>query len=113
MPRGAVPGVARNRALRKILADDPAAWWVTCFAVDRRYRSIRVATALLNAAVAHARQHCASAVEGHPVDSEALQLFGEMLEGWRRSRENDGLSWLWGCRDGHNPLNPLKWGQNS
>jgi GNAT superfamily N-acetyltransferase len=73
MPRSAVTAVARNRALSRILADDPAAWWVTCFAVDRRYRSIGVATELLNAAVAHARQHGASAIEGHPVDAAALQ----------------------------------------
>ena len=73
VPRSAVPGVVRNRALRRILADDPAAWWVTCFAVDRRYRSIGVATELLNAAVAHARRYGASAIEGHPVDIDALQ----------------------------------------
>jgi GNAT superfamily N-acetyltransferase len=73
VPRNAVPGVARNRALRRVLDNDPTAWWVTCFAVDRRHRSIGVATALLHAAVAHAKQHGASAIEGHPVDSDAFQ----------------------------------------
>jgi len=68
MPRSAVPGVRANRALQRVLPADPGAWWVTCFAVDQRHRTIGVATALLDAAVAHARCHGASAVEGHPVD---------------------------------------------
>lgn len=73
MPRAGVALVLRNRALRRILDDDPRAWWITCFAVDRRYRGMGVATALLDAAVRHARDHGATALEGHPVDTDALQ----------------------------------------
>ena len=73
MPRNELPGVIANRALRRVLTDDPGAWWVTCFAVDRRFRSMGVARSLLDAAVAHAAEHGATAVEGHPVDVEALQ----------------------------------------
>ncbi len=73
VPRSTVPGVLANRALRRVLTGDPGVWWVTCFAVDQRYRSIGVATALLDAAVAHARRHGATAVEGHPVDADALK----------------------------------------
>jgi GNAT superfamily N-acetyltransferase len=72
MPRSALPGVLANRALRRVLPEDPAAWWVTCFAVDPRQRNAGVGTALLRAAVVHARRHGASAVEGHPVDTDAL-----------------------------------------
>ena len=72
MPRSALPAVLANRALRRVLIDDPGAWWVTCFAVDRRQRTSGVATALLDAAVAHARAHGATAVEGHPVDTDSL-----------------------------------------
>ena len=72
MPRKELPGVLANRALRRCLPDDAGAWWVTCFAVQQRYRGIGVAGALLTAAVAHAQEHGASAVEGHPVDTEAL-----------------------------------------
>lgn len=72
MPRSALPGVLANRALRRVLPDDDGAWWVTCFAVDQRHRNSGVATALLDAAVAHARRHGATAVEGHPVDTDAL-----------------------------------------
>lgn len=74
MPRNELPGVIANRALRRVLTDDPGAWWVTCFAVDRRFRNIGVARSLLAAAVAHAGEHGATAVEGHPVDVEALQV---------------------------------------
>jgi GNAT superfamily N-acetyltransferase len=73
MPRHQLPGVLANRALRRVLADDDGAWWVTCFAVQQRFRSIGVARALLDAAVAHARLHGATAIEGHPVDTHALK----------------------------------------
>ncbi len=73
MPRSLVPLVQRNRALQRILDHDPGVWWIACFAVDQRHRSIGVATALLNGAVAHAAHHGATALEGHPVDTGALQ----------------------------------------
>lgn len=74
MPRRAVPLVQRNRALRRMLDDDPGVWWITCFAVDQRHRSSGVATALLGAAVAHAASYGATALEGHPVDTDALKV---------------------------------------
>jgi GNAT superfamily N-acetyltransferase len=73
MPRNDVPGVMANRALRRLLADDPGAWWVTCFAVQQQYRSIGVGRVLLKAAVLHALEHGATSVEGHPVDTDALK----------------------------------------
>ncbi len=73
MPRHSLAGVLANRALRRVLPDDPEAWWVTCFAVDQRHRHRGIATSLLGAAVAHARSHGATAVEGHPVDTDALR----------------------------------------
>ena len=73
MPRREVAGVLANRALQQVLADDAGAWWVTCFAVQQRFRNIGVSRVLLDAAVAHARQHGATAVEGHPVDTDALK----------------------------------------
>ena len=73
MPRDQVPGVWANRALRRLLTEDAGVWWVTCFAVQQRFRGMGVARALLDAAVAHARHHGATAVEGHPVDTDVLQ----------------------------------------
>ena len=72
MPRSAVALVQGNRALRRILDDDPKVWWITCFVVHRRYRRMDVAAALLEAAMVHARDYGASALEGHPVDTAAL-----------------------------------------
>jgi GNAT superfamily N-acetyltransferase len=72
-PRSAFPAVRGNRALARVLSDDDAeAWWVTCFAVDRRHRRSGVGAALLGAAVAFARDHGATALEGHPVDVAEL-----------------------------------------
>jgi GNAT superfamily N-acetyltransferase len=72
-PRSSFPGVTGNRALARLLTDDPGAWWVTCFAIASRHRRSGVGSALLEAAVAFARSHGATAVEGHPVDVAALQ----------------------------------------
>jgi GNAT superfamily N-acetyltransferase len=55
-----------------VLTEDPGAWWVTCFVVDSRYRGSGVGTALLEAAVVFAREHGATAVEGHSVDVTGL-----------------------------------------
>ena len=46
---------------------------MTCFAVDARHRGHGVGRALLTGAVAHARDHGASAIEGHPVDVDRLK----------------------------------------
>ena len=72
-PRAELPGVLKNRAIQRLVSDDPDAWWVTCFSVDARARGRGVGRALLNAAVEHARANGASAVEGHPVDVSGLQ----------------------------------------
>jgi GNAT superfamily N-acetyltransferase len=71
-PRAELPGVLSNRALKRVLPDDPGAWWATCFVVDAKHRGHGVGHALLNAAVSHARDHGAAAVEGHPVDVDKL-----------------------------------------
>jgi GNAT superfamily N-acetyltransferase len=71
-PRSGLPGVTGNRALARVLTEDPRAWWVTCFVVDVRHRRAGVGSALLRAAVDFARHHGATAVEGHPVDAAGL-----------------------------------------
>jgi GNAT superfamily N-acetyltransferase len=53
--------------------DDARVWWVTCFVVDGRHRRSGVGLALLQAAVEFARDHGATAVEGHPVDVATLK----------------------------------------
>lgn len=70
--RSAFPGVGNNKALARLLTDDPGAWWVTCFAVDAHHRRSGVASALLRAAVTFAGEHGATVVQGHPVDVDRL-----------------------------------------
>ena len=72
VPRETLPGVRDNRALRRLLEDDPAAWWVTCLTVRRDHRGEGVGLALLRAAVVHAREHGAAVLHGHPVDVDRL-----------------------------------------
>jgi GNAT superfamily N-acetyltransferase len=72
-PRSELPGVLSNRALKRLLPEDSGAWWVTCFVVDTKHRGHGVGHALLNAAVSYARDHGASAIEGHPVDVAKLK----------------------------------------
>jgi GNAT superfamily N-acetyltransferase len=73
-PRDSFPGVRTNRALARVLPDlDAGVWWVTCFVVDSRHRRAGIGGALLQADVELARDHGASAVEGHPVDVSALK----------------------------------------
>ena len=62
-----------NRALQRVLPEEPGAWWVSCFVVRREHRGAGVGTALLLGAVDWAQQHGASAVQGHPVDTAALK----------------------------------------
>lgn len=73
VPRATLPGITSNRAIRRLLPDDPHAWWVSCFAVRRDHRGAGVGTALLHGAVDWARQHGASVLDGHPVDVAALR----------------------------------------
>jgi GNAT superfamily N-acetyltransferase len=49
--------------------DDRPVWSIVCFVVGRRTRGQGVARALLEAAVAYAREHGAATLEAYPVDT--------------------------------------------
>ena len=72
VPRWTLPGITENRALSRILDDDPNAWWVSCFVLRREHRGKGIGAELLNAAAAWAVRHDASVLDGHPVDIRAL-----------------------------------------
>ncbi|MEV8215388.1 GNAT family N-acetyltransferase [Leifsonia sp. NPDC077715] len=72
VPRSTLPGIIRNRALARILDDDPSAWWATCFVVRRDHRGEGIGVQLLAEAVDWARRHGASVLDGHPVDTDLL-----------------------------------------
>lgn len=65
-PRPAYRRVARTKALVPPDPDNPAVWAVTCFVIRPDRRRQGIATALLDAAVAHARAHGAEVIEGYP-----------------------------------------------
>lgn len=50
--------------------DDEPSWVVSCFFIRKDRRGTGVASALLEAAVAHAAEHGATVVEGYPIDRE-------------------------------------------
>jgi GNAT superfamily N-acetyltransferase len=68
-PRADYPRLNRSPKLKPV--DDVPVWSVTCFYIDRLYRSTGVAGTLLAAAVDHAAAHGATAVEGYPIDPGA------------------------------------------
>ena len=72
VPRSTLPGITENRALARILDEDPDAWWVSCFVVRREHRESGVGATLLEAAVDWAAQHRASVLDGHPVDTNGI-----------------------------------------
>lgn len=50
-------------------ANASGVWAVSCFAVRTEFRGIRLTDALLNAAIATAREGGARVVEGYPIDT--------------------------------------------
>ena len=64
-PREEFGRLARSRTIPQLPGDD--VWVVNCFVVARTARRGGVASALLEAAVAYAREHGARTLEGYPV----------------------------------------------
>ena len=64
-PRADFERIVRSKVIPTI--DDRPVWSIVCFAVSSTARGGGVARALLAAALDHARQHGATAVEAYPV----------------------------------------------
>lgn len=74
-PRSATPRILRSRVGQASEEEDrPGLWAVTCFVVRVGFRRRGVAAALLEGAVAHAREHGAEVVEGYPVDTRGSRM---------------------------------------
>ena len=60
----------------KVLApiDEKPVWSIVCFVVSRRARGQGIAQALLDAAVAYAREHGATLLEAYPVETEGQRV---------------------------------------
>ena len=68
-PRPAYTRVLRSPALKPADPAETSVWAVPCFFVRRNRRGDGVAAAMLAAAVTHAAEHGATAIEGYPVDT--------------------------------------------
>ncbi|MBI4494381.1 MAG: GNAT family N-acetyltransferase [Chloroflexi bacterium] len=71
-PRTAYPTLERSRTLKRL--DAEPVWSVMCFFVARPFRGQGVTVPLLAAAVAYARQHGATIVEGYPVEPRTARM---------------------------------------
>ena len=65
-PRSGYERLVHSRVLAPV--DDRPVWSIVCFVVGRAFRRQGVAAALLDAAIAHAREHGAVALEAYPAD---------------------------------------------
>jgi GNAT superfamily N-acetyltransferase len=65
-PRPDFQRIEHSRVIPRV--EGPVPWSIACFVVSRDSRGRGVATALLEAAVAHARAAGAPALEGYPID---------------------------------------------
>ena len=70
-PRVAQVRIPRTRQIAGATVqplDDPSVWSVSCFVVRKEHRGLGLTAALLDAAVAHAREGGARVVEAYPID---------------------------------------------
>lgn len=70
-PRKDLDRLNRSRMLAEI--DDVPVWSLSCFYVRRGYRNQGVATALIEAALKHAKRAKAPALEAYPYDKEGVR----------------------------------------
>jgi len=71
-PRSEYQRIERSRVIPRV--EGPVPWVVSCFVVSRDARGRGIASALLAAAVEHAREAGAAAVEGYPIDPAAAPV---------------------------------------
>lgn len=71
-PREDFPRLARSRTIPQLPGD--GVWVVNCFVVARSARRSGVAGALLDGAVAYAREHGAQTLEGYPVQTGGARM---------------------------------------
>jgi GNAT superfamily N-acetyltransferase len=88
-PRTAYPGLLRVYRVpwagRTEDKTDDSVWAATCFATRTGYRRRGISRALARAAVDHAQEHGARALEGYPMITEGQQFLVEELHVGSRS----------------------------
>ena len=71
-PREQYAAIAASPTLKR-LGSKAGTWSITCYFVAKEHRRTGLMSALLVAAVRHARRHGARVVEGFPVEASALR----------------------------------------
>jgi GNAT superfamily N-acetyltransferase len=71
-PRVEFPTFDRSRLLKPV--DDAETWSINCFVTRVGYRRRSIASALLTAAIAFAKEEGASLLEGYPVDGHRASV---------------------------------------
>jgi len=103
-PRESYARLERSRTMPRVTSSETPTWTVLCFFVARPYRQQHIAKAMLEGAVAYAREHGAEVIEGYPFDtagitsthrghSRMFKALGFQLEGkrwYRHIGRNDG-----------------------
>jgi GNAT superfamily N-acetyltransferase len=95
-PRSTYPRLLTSRVVwsgRTEDPDDDSVWAVTCFVTRAGFRRRGVSAALVAAAVAHARDHGARAIEGYPIVPVPGKEYswGELYVGSRNSFADAGF----------------------
>jgi GNAT superfamily N-acetyltransferase len=96
-------------AYSKVLApvDDAPVWSIVCFVVSRRARGQGVATAMLEAGIAYAREHGATMLEAYPADTgDGRRRAADIYQGTLAMFERAGFKVV--ERRQWNPTTPMR-----
>jgi len=88
-PRSDHSRLERSRHLAPV--DDTPVWSITCFVIAKRFRRQGLMHALIDGAVAFARQHGAQCVEAYPLDTARKLGSGELFVGTLSAFEQRGF----------------------
>ena len=72
VPRSTLPGITENRALARILDEDPDAWWVSCSSCAANTAGAASGQRCSRPRWTGRLEHGASVLDGHPVDTNGL-----------------------------------------
>jgi GNAT superfamily N-acetyltransferase len=88
-PRAEYARLARSPVMKPV--DDLEVWSIVCFVVPSPFRGQGVATALLGAAIEHARRHGVRILEAYPVDSPGRRNDDTLWFGTKRMYDAAGF----------------------
>lgn len=100
-PRAALPHLDRGRFTQKF--DDAAVWSLSCFFIRKGFRGKGVMTALLKAAIEHAKTLKVPALEAYPIKTDTRRGNAVMYTGAASSFERAGFKTM-AVPAAHRPL---------